>query len=588
MAQAARKAEVLEFPSGGIADFYMEDDEIAALEREEAKEQFGNNGIANFSDVATRMASYGRYGDDTVAHVETGELVIPKALIDENPKLRDSIFQHLEDLGVEDPERYVVGSGANSINPDTGLPEFFLKKFFRGVKKTVSKIGKGVKKAFKSVAKVVKKAAPLIIPLVLNYAFPGMGAIYSGALGSGIGTLVQGGSLKDAFKSALVGGAIGGAISGVQGAMGAKAAGKTMTQGAIDNIKGAARLSNLTTAGQQLMSGQFGQAGYDAIMDAQNIADLGTIPVRETAASTLDAAKSGAGLELTGDPYTDAIIKGANRPGLPPFETTASSGQIATDGTFTGADAALADTTGAQLSEVVTPYEQPSFFESIKQGEFKEAFLPSGPTPEQVLLQKQSAYNEMYNSVKALPGATEAQASAAGLEAMKGVTAASMGPGMTGYLPLAGAGVGALALGGGFDQPDDDPPPDPPPPIKQGPEYMVGGLDPRGSTGPTVVGTNYGIDPRTGRPYVNPFRRPSYGLPVLAAEGGEIFPRRVGGIMPNEGTPGKDSVRAMLMPGEFVMTTDAVKGLGDGNNDQGINRMYDMMRGLEAKGRAMA
>jgi hypothetical protein len=58
--------------------------------------------------------------------------------------------------------------------------------------------------------------------------------------------------------------------------------------------------------------------------------------------------------------------------------------------------------------------------------------------------------------------------------------------------------------------------------------------------------------------------------------------------MPDEGVPGKDSVRAMLMPGEFVMTTDAVKGLGNGNNDQGIRNMYDMMRGLEAKGRAMA
>ena len=58
--------------------------------------------------------------------------------------------------------------------------------------------------------------------------------------------------------------------------------------------------------------------------------------------------------------------------------------------------------------------------------------------------------------------------------------------------------------------------------------------------------------------------------------------------MPNEGIPGKDSVRAMLMPGEFVMTTDAVRGLGNGNNQVGINRMYDMMRGLEARGKAMA
>lgn len=590
MAQTAEK--VLEFPAGGIADFYMEDDEIEALGRLEAEEAYGTSGIATFPDLAERMASYGRHGDDTVAHVETGELVIPKALIEDNPRLRASIFSHLEELGVEDPERYVVGSGANSINPDTGLPEFFFRKIARAVKKTVRKVSRAVKKVAKSVVKVVKKAAPIIIPIALNVLFPGMGAIYQGALGAGIGTLVQGGSLKDAFKSALIGGAIGGAVSGVQGAMGAKAAGKTMTQGAIDNIKGAARLSNLTTAGKQLVTGQFGQSGYDSIMDAQNIADLGTVPVRETTASTFDAAKSGAGLELTGDPTTDAIIKGANRPGLPPLETTASSGKFATDGTFTGADAALADTTGAQLSEVVTPYEQPSFFESIKQGEFKEAFLPSGPTPEQVLLQKQSAYNEMYNSVKALPGATEAQASAAGLEAMKGVTAASMGPGMAGYLPLAGAGIaGATALGA-FKAPEEPPQEE----MQTGADlialnpgdYRLPEETPQYAQGPTTVGTNYGIDPRTGRPIVNPFRRPSYGLPVLAAEGGEIFPRRVGGIMPDEGVPGKDSVRAMLMPGEFVMTTDAVRGLGNGNNDQGIRNMYDMMRGLEAKGRAMA
>ena len=75
---------------------------------------------------------------------------------------------------------------------------------------------------------------------------------------------------------------------------------------------------------------------------------------------------------------------------------------------------------------------------------------------------------------------------------------------------------------------------------------------------------------------------------LYAAEGGEIFPRRTGGIMPDEGVPNEDSVRAMLMPGEFVMTTDAVKGLGNGDNEQGIRKMYDMMRGLEAKGRAMA
>ncbi len=177
-------------PAGGIADFVMTDEQIEQLEAEELREQFGTNGIAQFSDVGRKMANFGRYGDDTVAHVETGELIVPRALIEKNPQLKESIFKHLKELGVEDPERYVVGESKNSLNPTTGLPEFFFKKIFRGLKKVVKKVTKAVKKVAKKVVKVVKKAAPIIIPLALNALFPGMGAIYQGALGAGIGTLV--------------------------------------------------------------------------------------------------------------------------------------------------------------------------------------------------------------------------------------------------------------------------------------------------------------------------------------------------------------------------------------------------------------
>ena len=83
----------------------------------------------------------------------------------------------------------------------------------------------------------------------------------------------------------------------------------------------------------------------------------------------------------------------------------------------------------------------------------------------------------------------------------------------------------------------------------------------------------------------SPFSRPYV---IQAAEGGAIFPRRNGGIMPYEGTPDEDSVRAMLMPGEFVMTTDAVRGLGNGNINQGIKNMYSVMRNLERRGRSLS
>jgi hypothetical protein len=70
----------------------------------------------------------------------------------------------------------------------------------------------------------------------------------------------------------------------------------------------------------------------------------------------------------------------------------------------------------------------------------------------------------------------------------------------------------------------------------------------------------------------------------FAADGGQMgFPRRNGGIDPSEGSGTKDDVPAMLMAGEFVLTKDAVKGLGDGNQRKGIQRAYNMMDNLEAR-----
>ena len=73
------------------------------------------------------------------------------------------------------------------------------------------------------------------------------------------------------------------------------------------------------------------------------------------------------------------------------------------------------------------------------------------------------------------------------------------------------------------------------------------------------------------------------------AQGGETtpdyFPRRNGGIMPSEGSGTKDDVPAMLMAGEFVLTKDAINGLGGGNQRQGIAKAYDMQNQLEQRAR---
>lgn len=591
MAQTALKDEEFTFPAGGIADFYMEDDDIATLEREEAEQAFGKSGIAEFGDVASRMASYGRGGDDTIAHVATGEIIIPLPLIENNPRMKASIFNHLRELGVEDPEQYVVGSSANSINPETGLAEFgWLKKVFKKVKKAV-------KKVVKKVTKVVKKIAPVVIPFALNMLFPGMGAIYQGALGAGIGTLIQGGNLKDAFKAALVGGAIGGATSAISGGLKATQAGGSFSQGAIGGIKDAAKLSNLTTAGKQLVTGQFGQAGLDAVTMspyASAYPDYGAAPI-----STTDAVSQATDISQPyGGGIQNEMVGGPQAFAAPSSGPTISGTNIVNQGQ--SVDLLAAQQGGLPMSSNIQPA---SFMDSVSEYSTKAGdFLTRGNQTQQALdsaatAAKQDAIRQsIADSVAAGLSETNPSVIADALKAGNAAAAAA-GPGLLAtYGPSAALAGTAAYAGGFFDAPKEDPVDTPPTGeelIDADPEkYRIADLEVRRSEGPTEVASPYTIVPGQGT-FVNPFYRPQ-DQPIYAfdgqyaAEGGEIFPRRVGGIMPNEGIPGQDSVRAMLMPGEFVMTTDAVKGLGGGNMRQGINNMYDMMRGLESRGKAMA
>lgn len=604
MSSKAAKKEEFSFPSGGIADFYMEDHEIEALEREEALEAFGNSGIANFQEISNRMASYGRYGDDTVAHVETGELVIPKALIEDNPKLRDSIFSHLEEMGVEDPERYVVGSGANSINPDTGLPEFF----FKSIKKAISKIGKGVSKSLNKIGKVIKKAAPIILPIAL--AMTPLGPIYGAALGSGIGTLASGGNLQDAFKSALVAGGTGALFTGFTGsgtfsqnvgkALSSPGArlGQTLS-GARSTLSGSgftgegnlfSEFTPTTTASEQLaevtagteipsaeaqFQGQYADAGTTAIDGAPKQLQVGEPLQRGTEAGNFLEQQARAA-ELAGQTTTTGPMD-VGLQDIPSSTTDVSTvltDKIPPQGTgdgFLKTAGEYMDTAGDYLFRGGQSASDIAANQSLaKTTAINDYLKPFGKTLE---------------TIGDAPLAVQQAAIAAGDAA-----AAAAGPGLiTTYGPSAALTGAGLYAGGFFDAPpEDDPSQDMGPTgaelLAANPDkYTVGGGTPTLSSGPYTVATNYQYQPRS--PFVpyNPF-----AFIQQAAEGGEIFPRRVGGIMPNEGVPGKDSVRAMLMPGEFVMTTDAVKGLGNGNNEVGINRMYDLMRGLDAKGKAMA
>jgi len=605
---AAQQQERLEVPAGGIADFAKTDEEIAELEALEAQEDFGNAGIANFSEVAGRMAGYGRFGDDSVAHVKTGEIIVPKELIDNNPRLKEQIFAELMEAGIEDPEQYVVGSSANRINPDTGLPEF---GFF-------SKLWKKLKKA-------VKKVIGVVLPIVLSMTPLGpLGA----ALGSGIATLVQGGDLKDAFKSAALAGLTSFAMSKIAPKFAGKSTEVPVEPGAVDPSTTTAEALDTGIAppsevvADSLAGEQIAGATRDASIRDALRADIGpsiatdlttlpgyvpaeSIPTQNVSAQLMTGDVQGGGFTPT-TPQNNVLGAG---PQEVIVDRAAGIGDALRADTIRGTN--LSPTFGERIfSKVTDPVRRIRSGESTIADEWFRGGESKAEVRNRLQREAAAAGNEAVTNAQAEAAATgktltQGQIDAAYRTAYS--AAPTQLPLMTRYGPTAALGVGALALSGGFKTPEQE-------------DIGIIERDEFGNpiTGETYIRRDPGkylvselgylrLNPETGEyedirdqeddentsmiassmmrenPYLD---FPQYGNPpVNVARGGAMYPRRTGGIMPYEGTPNEDSVRALLMPGEFVMTTDAVRGAGNGNLNQGINNMYGIMRNLERVGR---
>ena len=577
MAQTAEKLEIVEMPEGGIADFIKSDEEIDALERQETALELGEEGIAQFADMATKMAGYGRFGDDSIAHIQTGEIVVPKALIDDNPRLKEQIFAELREAGVEDPEQYVVGNKANSLNPDTGLMEFgFLKKLF-----------KGVKKVFKKVGKALKKAASVVLPIALGF-IPGVGPIMAASLGSGIGTLIQGGSLKDALKAGLIGAVTAGAVKGFSGPDGFF---KNLTQSADGrNSFQMLRDMRAAKASQALQPGFEGtalsQATKEAVAASSPIADV-TFP------EISGAAQSAAPTVSSFTPPVPENLAGAlAREGttMDQYINLLDSGQLVRRGGQTVVPGA--GTSGSGIASLKDAELAVQAAQDVSRGPLEKTtdfLFRGGRSPElvdaQVNLAQEKALAANLTKPEFLQRAAVERAAAAARPSL-----------LQRFGPSAGLALAGLGAAGGFEVPEDEMP----------------NILERDAEGDLVTGQDK-IDEDPGRYLVQDLGRfrlnPETGeyeekellinelmpdplglgsLAIKAEQGGEIYPRRVGGIMPDEGVPNEDSVPAMLMPGEFVLTTDAVKGVGNGDLSRGIDNMYNIMRNLERRGRSYA
>ena len=167
-------------------------------------------GIGSFKEQADKLAEYGRNGDIYVVHAAEGETMVPMEVLEANPKVKELLFGQMRDMGL-DPQEFIVGNELNSINPTTGMPEFFFKSIFRAVKKVVKKV-----------AGFVKKAAPVVLPIAAAaFGIPFLGPAFAagtfgaGFVGGGLGSLASGKSLKESLKSGLMSGGITSLMSGI-------------------------------------------------------------------------------------------------------------------------------------------------------------------------------------------------------------------------------------------------------------------------------------------------------------------------------------------------------------------------------------
>ena len=548
--------DTLHITDGGIASFLT-----ATVGDWAENDGIPQNGIAEVKHLADRLAEYGRHEDEYMVHAAEGETVIPKEVLEASPQLRQHIFAEMEAMGL-DPQSYIVGSELNSINPVTGQPEFFLKKLL------------------KKIVKVVKKVLPAVLPIALS--FTPLGAVYGSALGSGIGTLMRGGKLKDALKAAVISGGIGGLTAGLKGGFGAKAAGKTFGEGFKGGVGDA--------------FGNVGQRFGQAIGGAPEGTKYFQNPLSDTPRYGAPAATGPtAPAPTTGGVPNEFYDRFPSLPKGQVIERNLSAGSstipeapvIERNLSTRGSDrfSLMAEQTGGAGVDqnILDPLRNRADSNIAQRG--YDYLTAAGKSPAELAQAAADAKTNAMQGVLAdynygsmdqvsrlaksgLPGSDYAAKAASEAIAAGNAAAAAAGPGMLARFGPSVALAGIGAAGAGFF--------DPPETEEEEEEDGFPEYDPEGYK-------KYMIDFPTAPTYtMADIRVP--GRSVGFAEGGlaslEQFPRRSGGIA-GPGTERSDDVPAMLSDGEFVMTAKAVRGAGNGNRNNGMNNMYQMMRTFE-------
>ena len=511
------------FDAGLFAALNIALDELRGPENMLPPQNFAKGGIASLNPMAREMAEAGRYGDTMLAHISPVEAQILR--------------------------RY---GGSGTINPMTGMPEFFLKKMFK-------KLGKAVKKfANTTIGKIVIGTALFMVAGPAAASMLGASAGGAAAAGisgfvSGAGTsLLAGGNLKDSLKAGAIGGITAGVSKGVMNRMSTPAA---------------------------------------AAAETAKLPDIGTAPAADTGVIARGIGETppiqGAryfGNEMQMPSPMSQGVESLMRTGAP-IAAPAVPSPTGTAMMRTGFDPSQV-TRGAASVPAASSTTQPGFFGNVKAAFTKDTLGAGGAdtgffeglnkafNPNQIKAAGEAAAETAKeNAIAAMrqkfPNATATELIAEGNRAYN----AAM-PGMIKqFAPLAATGLGIMALGGGFEQEEAAPP--------EGFEDFMSGIPLQKEEDRLRYG---GVNTTA---YANLFNPYSYTPPAprAAAKGGSMdkeFPRKNGPIN-GPGTGTSDDIPAMLSDGEFVFTAKAVRGMGNGSRRAGAKKMYALMRKLEGR-----
>ena len=559
------------------------------------------------------LAQYGRYGDTMLAHITPEEAALLKAR-----------------------------GGSGTINPVTGLPEFWNP--LKDIKDAFKSAGNAIARGFRSVGRAVKKFAQstvgrIVLPIALGF-FLGptamnlfsvqagtlAGTALSAFTGSAAAAALRGENLRDILKSGATGAVVAGVAGEIFGHPGAtqspariSEAGQNVAAGAAPSIAGE------TVAGATSTGAELALPGPSTVMGSAGIDDLPeigaqTFPVRLSnvpPGTSVDGVRAVSGAQPAGFDYVSGAPVDAG--GVAPAVRSIQQAPLSNVTQVSGAErVALGLRDPASFAPPGVPESSLSNLNDVSGAE-RVALGPRNPatdsgyvspTERMGAASPQSGSSFLPESMaKIEEGASSLFDKAKGLydEYMPEALGGSRGavpPEV--YQKAREAYAQEMAVSGDrylAKMAMDDV-------IRRGTPSMLSTYAPVAALGAGLMYAGGAfkqqpaavpqmpdmMDPKYARPlqFGGLYGSRGYSniprMPVTAADGGIMalemggttYPRKQGHIK-GPGTGTSDSIPALLSDGEFVFTAKSVRNLGNGSRRKGAKRLYAMMKMLEER-----